>query len=191
MKKHINFAVLLLVLTCGILGNSTLTDATSKKQLEEIVMEHEMEMDSLKSQLAEVTKQLETIKNNPVSNEETELRLSINETNINTLMRIHRIDENSVNDYVSKFQATLKNSISTYLPYHSLDQDYFSGNDDSGPFGSLYYNIFDYISEAEVKQMVRDIYYEIKTDEMNYKTARIYFETPDRGRFALEVSLNN
>lgn len=187
MKKYqVYFLLVVLVLSSSILLIPDNTDAVSKKALEEIVMEQQMSIDALQTQLIAAEEKIEALASN--SNENVDLRLIQTEENINRLMKIHGIDKESIQQNVAQIPEQLRGIIRDGLMVTPLDRDYFS-YDDMATIGNPYYNILDYISEEEIQEIVRNIYYKLKTDEMNFSKALIYIETPEKRSRAMYVDL--
>ncbi|WP_404330356.1 hypothetical protein [Mesobacillus maritimus] len=187
MKKYLVYSMLvILVISLSILLTPGNTDAVSKKALEEIVMEQQMAIEALQTQLLAVEEKVEALAWN--NNENMVLRLSQSEDNINRLMKIHGIDEESIQEDLTRIPEQLRGIIREGLMVTPLARDYFS-YDDMATIGNPYYNIFEYISEKEIQELVRNIYYEMKTDEMNFTRALIYIETPEKRSLAMYVDL--
>ncbi|MEH7503757.1 hypothetical protein V7152_17370 [Neobacillus drentensis] len=190
MKKWIGVAIFAVLFAC-LFGTSTMTGATSKVALEELVMEQQFKIDSLESHLGEVAKRLEEIENNSGGNQELEKRVSINEKNIDILMRTQRLDEESIRKAIGEIPTRLRSVLSDQMSYYR-----YNPREDGGVycdigfgFGSQYYNMFDYISKEEFIQEVRVAYKEVKSDEDHFKKIVLYVALPGNPENTMEISV--
>lgn len=184
MRKLIYIGVLMAI---GLVSFSSFSGAASKVKLEEIVMQQEMEIDGLKAQLADTSKRLEALEKEPSNtNESLTERMNSAEKNINTLMKIHNIDEKSILNYVENLPTHYRRAFTEY--YFSIEPNVLHLADDV-VIGSEYYNILDYISISEIQEIVKKAYYESKHKDSGYTTVKIYYTTPDKTRAVLDVPL--
>jgi uncharacterized coiled-coil protein SlyX len=190
MKKSLVLAIFA-VLFVGLLGTGTMTGAISKVALEELVMEQQLKIDSLESQLIEVTKKLEEIENNSEGYQELEKRVSLNEKNIDVLMRIHQLDEESIQKQVANIPGRLRGILPEHLN-HFRNYPMEDGGvyiDLGYNFGSEHYNVFNYISEAEFEKLVREAYNDVKLDGDKFTKIVIYVALPGNPENTIEISV--
>ena len=137
MNKKLFFLSLVVCISLSfILINSLKTGAESKKTLEEMVMDQQMTIEKLQSQLTETQERLATIEKKPSDLDKFESRLTKVETaigewdsdesitqqisrlhglldnRITYLEKLHSIDKESIQDYIDKFPTTMRNELS-------------------------------------------------------------------------------
>lgn len=137
MNKKLFFLSLVVCISLSfILINSLKTGAESKKTLEEMVMDQQMKIEKLQSQLTETQERLATIEKKPSDLDQYESRITKIETTIGEwdseetitqnigrlhglldnrityLEKLHSIDKESLQDYIDKLPTTMRNELS-------------------------------------------------------------------------------
>ncbi|MGG1397338.1 hypothetical protein ABE288_05835 [Bacillus salipaludis] len=194
MKKKISIGIILLLsfFIGSLFNKETNTEAASKKTLEEMVYEQQTLITNLRAELNESKDRIENLENKEKSTEGintrlkslensvgdwqnkngendniTDTLLKLNErvgtngNNINLLKRLNRIDEDSIKAEV----ANLKNLF--YGNFNDQRGSVGSNNKVENPTnfaGSTYYNIFDYLTEQEIKEAAKTAISEVEKD---------------------------
>lgn len=112
------------------------------------------------------------------------------------LEKINKVDSISIQKYMTRLPEEISNAISNkiywdlnngcgYSSYpnqnnctYPIEQESLTLDPASTMIGSFNYNIFDYISEEKLKELVINAYNEKKSDKVIYKNIKVYVIEP-------------
>lgn len=175
MKKILAGSIIAIAIT-GVLGSSITTTATSKKQLEEIVMDQQFTIESLQSQLSDINNRLAELENAPDSK-------SLFEERISNLEKANKMDEASIQKYISSqlpqrlvevMFSTMYADVSSCPCTQPVEKEalVLTGYN----IGSTNYDLFKYLTEDQLKEVSTNAYKETKTKHYLFADDKLVYQ---------------